>query len=423
MSAYSELIKNFDKIRTYLRDFYVYGFKSRDGYDEKSARSYDDERRRIESWLGDHVSFVRTPEGKNVFLSIDSRTVQRNPLFKAWKTKSFTSGDITLHFILLDILSDLGTALSVPELIGRMDRDYLSGFDAPPVFDESTVRGKLREYEAEGILVSEKQGRRTVWRRAAAPDTHPSRDLLDFFSEVAPCGVIGSFLLDRDLSAGADQTSAFGFKHHYITGTLDSDVLAVLFDAMQDGCAVTADNRQRHADKPTRVRLVPLRLFISAQSGRQYLIAYDPAANAIRSFRADYLSAVKKEEPTPRFRELRDRLDEIQAHMWGVTSRASMSGAGKPEHVEFTIRVLPGEDYIVDRLEREKRVGQVEALGSGLYRFSADVWDSGEMIPWIRTFICRIVQTDFSNRTLENQFRRDLDRMYDMYGIGGGGGA
>lgn len=53
--AYSELIKNFEKIRSYMREFYVFGFKSRSGYDRKSARSYDDERRRVESWLGDYM--------------------------------------------------------------------------------------------------------------------------------------------------------------------------------------------------------------------------------------------------------------------------------------------------------------------------------------------------------------------------------
>lgn len=42
--AYSELIKNFSKIRTYMRDFYVYGFKSREEFTQKSSRSYDDER-------------------------------------------------------------------------------------------------------------------------------------------------------------------------------------------------------------------------------------------------------------------------------------------------------------------------------------------------------------------------------------------
>lgn len=54
--AYSELIKNFEKIRDYMREFYIYGFKSREDYTKKSARSYDDERRRIESWLGGYIT-------------------------------------------------------------------------------------------------------------------------------------------------------------------------------------------------------------------------------------------------------------------------------------------------------------------------------------------------------------------------------
>ena len=51
VSSYSELVKNFEKIRSYMREFYVYGFKHRSEYDKKSTRSYDDERRRTESWL------------------------------------------------------------------------------------------------------------------------------------------------------------------------------------------------------------------------------------------------------------------------------------------------------------------------------------------------------------------------------------
>ena len=39
--AYSELIKSFERIRNYMREFYVYGFKSREEYSIKSARSYD----------------------------------------------------------------------------------------------------------------------------------------------------------------------------------------------------------------------------------------------------------------------------------------------------------------------------------------------------------------------------------------------
>ena len=80
MSSYSELIKNFERIRAYMREFYVYGFKSRDDYSKKSARSYDDERRRIESWLGDHMRFMRTPDGKNVFI-LCHLIIKKHPFF------------------------------------------------------------------------------------------------------------------------------------------------------------------------------------------------------------------------------------------------------------------------------------------------------------------------------------------------------
>ena len=90
--AYNELIKNFRRIRDYMKEFYVYGFKSRGDFTQKSARSYDDEKRRVESWLGDYMSFRHTPDGKNVFLSIDRRAAESNPLYTAWKRSRLRTG-------------------------------------------------------------------------------------------------------------------------------------------------------------------------------------------------------------------------------------------------------------------------------------------------------------------------------------------
>lgn len=413
MSSYSELIKNFEKIRAYMRDFYVYGFKSRDDYQSKSARSYDDERRRLESWLGDHMSFVRTSEGKNVFISIDSRTIRHNPLYNAWKAKSFTDGDITLHFIIFDILHDPSVKRTVSELLAEIDEKYLSGFQSPMMFDESTVRKKLKEYCEAGIIVAEKEGRKMYYRRTESTGISDLNDVLHYFSEVAPCGVIGSFILDKEES----DTDAFTFKHHYITGAIDSGVLASLFTAMREKRAVTVSNMSRRRDMPRRNRIVPLRVFISVQSGRQHLLAYLPEYNHFQSYRVDYLSNVKLEEPTPRFDELRAELDRMQSKMWGVSVKRNIGDAEHLEHVEFTVKVEDNEEYIVGRLEREKRVGTVEKLDENTYRFSADVYDSSEMIPWIRTFICRIVKMKFSNRSIENQFKKDLEAMYWMYDV------
>ncbi len=414
MSSYSELIKNFEKIRAYMREFYVYGFKSRDDYNKKSARSYDDERRRIESLLGDHMSFVRTAEGKNVFISIDSRTSRHNPFYKTWKSKSFTDGDITLHFIIFDILHSPEISFSIPEIMKMIDEDYLSNFDCPMMFDESTVRKKLKEYCEEGIIIAEKQGKRMLYRRADSFSLADHNDLLDYFSEIAPCGVIGSFLLDKTLP----HKNAFSFKHHYITGALDSGVIAALFTAMRQKRVVTVSNLSSRSDEPRKNRIIPLRIFISTQSGRQHLIAYHPDFNSFRSFRIDYLSNVKLEDVTPRFDELRTMLDRMQPKIWGVVPNQARRGKERVEQVSFTVKVAPNEDYIVKRLYREKRNGTVEKLDDSTYRFTAEVYETSELIPWIRTFICRIVQMNFSNRTEENRFKSDLETMYAMYGIG-----
>lgn len=420
--AYSELVKNFNRIRDYMREFYVYGFKSREEYTGKSARSYDDERRRLESWLGDYMRFRRTPEGKNVFLSIDSRRSRHNPLYKAWKAKSFTDGDITLHFILMDVLAPDGEAMSVGEITGRLD-EYLSVFAEPRLFDESTVRKKLKEYAAEGILTAERRGKTLYYRRA--PDSgHCDADMLDFFSEVSLCGVIGSFLLDKMEAdkAGTPGTKPhrgnFAFKHHYITGAMDSEIVYQLLEAMHEKRYVTLETVNRQKGRVMMSTAVPLRILVSVQSGRQYVMAYVPRGGRIKSFRIDNIVSVRQGEVSGEFEELRGKLEGMRPYMWGVSTQGR-SGR-RTEHVEFTVRYGDNEEYIHHRLEREKRCGTVERIDGNTSRFSAEVYDASEMIPWIRTFICRITGISFSDPGTEAQFRRDLDEMYRLYGLEGG---
>lgn len=147
--AYSELIKNFEKIRRYMREFYVYGFKSRNEYDDKSVRSYDDEKRRLESWLKDYMRFTQTPEGKKVFLSVDSRIIHKNPFYKAWKSKSFTDGDITLHFAIFDILYKPEIKRTLAELIEEIDVLLSSKI----TFDESTLLIKNERNALERVML------------------------------------------------------------------------------------------------------------------------------------------------------------------------------------------------------------------------------------------------------------------------------
>ena len=150
--AYSELIKNFEKVRSYMKEFYIYGLKSREEFSTKSARTYDNEKRRIESYLSDYIRFKRDKTGKNVFISIDSRNASHNPFFKVWKAKSFTDSEVTLHFILFDILKENQQGISLADILEAIDNDYLSIFEDPMQFDESTVRKKINEYKKMGLI-------------------------------------------------------------------------------------------------------------------------------------------------------------------------------------------------------------------------------------------------------------------------------
>jgi DNA-binding transcriptional ArsR family regulator len=407
--AYNERIKNFDRIREYMREFYVYGFKSREEFSQKSARSYDDEKRRIESWLGDYMRFSQTPEGKTCFLSIDSRACPHNPLFKAWKTSSFTDGDITLHFILFDILYSPDITMTVPEIIEEMNEKYLSFFEEPMSVDESTLRKKIKEYTEAGLLHSERAGRQVRFRRAEETDLSEYTDLLDFFSEIAPCGVIGAFLLDK----GRSSPEVFSFKHHYITHTLDSEVLCDIFLAIREKREAMVEYQSRR-DSLTRDHVVPLRAYISAQNGRQYVLAFNLKMRKIRVLRTDYIRSVEIGEPNGRFDEYREKLDRMGDHMWGVMSKKNESHT---QRVLFDVHINDGEEYIIRRLEREKRCGTVERLDKNTYRFTADVYDPTELNPWIRSYFCRIVNLEFSNEKQEAQFRSDFRAMARLYGV------
>lgn len=399
--AYNELLKNFNGARGYMQDFYVYGFKSRDEFNKKSLRLYDDEKRRIESWLGEYMGFRYTKEGKNIFLSIDSRAIKENPLYKALKAKSFTDADITLHFIILDILHDSKETYTLNEIVEKID-EYLLSFENPKIYDKSTIRKKLNEYVKEGLIKTEKVGRSYKYSRAD-DEADFNMDSVKFFSEVAPCGVLGSYILDKN----EEENKEFTFKHHYITSAMDSEILCKIQIAILE--------KRKIALYDIGIEVVPLKICVSLRSGRQYLMAFNIGEKRLMSYRLDNIEEAKLLEILDNYEQYSNILEKHKDKIWGVSLGSSKTRS--LEKVTFTITYEDDEQHIYNRLLREKRCGMVERLSKNSSRFTAEVFDSGELVPWIRTFICRITEIEFSNKELEKQFKRDMEGMYKIYDI------
>lgn len=406
--AYSELIKNFERIRDYMRQFFVYGFKSRNEYDSKSARSYDNERRRIESWLGEHMSFRQDSDGKRVFISVDSRSVKSNPLYKAFKAKSFTSGDISFHFYILDLLNG-GKAYTVKEIMDFVSEKYLYHFENVTELDESSVRKKLRKYEKLGLLKSEKRGRELFYSRNDSDiELDLWKEAIAFFSEEEPLGVVGSYLLDKI----EDAPRYFSFKHHYILHSPDSGVLYDILSNLDNNRNIELTVKSNRSGIEHKYTVFPMKIFVSTQTGRQYLLCYHHRFRKPTFYRIDTIISVKPCDVEPNSDKYKGYYDKFKENLWGVSTGAEYS----IDHIEMTVRVEDNEGYIVTRLEREKRNGTVTRIDENTYLFSADVYDASEMLPWLRTFIGRIQSLTCSNHSVTDRFYADLEEMNRMYG-------
>ena len=408
--AYSELIKNFGRIRDYMRQFYVYGFKSRTEYDKKSARSYDNERRRMESWLGDFMRFRQTADGKNVFLSVDSRSIPANPLYNAFKAKSFTTGDVTFHFYILDLLQG-EAAYTAQEIVDLMNEKYICHFETDWIPDISTIRKKLKEYASLGLLQEEKRGRVLYYRRSRdVVDLQAWADAAAFFSEADPLGVIGSTLLDRL----GETPGYYQFKHHYMLHTLDSQILLQLLEAIGNRMTVKLTNASMRRGGTNEVAhtVCPLKVFISTQGGRQYLFCYHYRFKKLMFFRLDYIQKVEVTVMEKKFGTYLGYYDKFRSHLWGTSGGPGFS----VDHLEMTIRLEEGEAYILQRLEREKRNGRVEQVDANTCKYTVDTYDAAELIPWLRTFIGRIERLECSDETVVRRFYQDLEKVYALYG-------
>lgn len=408
MAGFSELIKSFDKTRDYVRDFFIYGFKVRSEFDRKSARTYDDEKRRVESWLGDCLRYDSTERGKQVSISVDSGRIAENPLFSAFYSKSFTDNDIRLHFLLTDILCG-GGGYTVKELTNRLNDDYGA------LFDEQTVRNKLKEYAAEGIFIAERHGKTDHF--SLSPDTSESffgkyeglDDAVKFFSEATEFGAAGNSMLR---SAGL-KNDVFFIKHNYIVHVLEDEILLKITEAIGQKHCITAVNFGQNK-AVSEFSGVPLKIHVSAQTGRRYLVMYLPEFKRLNSLRLDFIKSVTDGGECPDFDKYADILRRNTDKCFGV------SFGNRHEESAARVKLMISADeerekYIIDRLEREKRCGTLERAGKDLFCLTYDLFDAGEMMHWVKSFIGRIVGIECENEAVTDKFARDISRMYRMY--------
>ncbi len=407
MSEYKELIRQFDKIRTYVRDFYVYGFKTRDDYREKSGRTYDNQRRRIESWFSEYIRTDLKGHKKSVFLTLDSSRISMNPLYHAWKSKTFTDNDITLRFFLLDLLAD-GNFYSLEGIADQINHTYQC------LFDTQTIRRKLSSYEKEGLIMRRKEGRQYLYggQRDIArthPQLMPALTLaVSFFQGAAPFGFIGSTILDF----WKEENRYFRFRSDYLVHTLEDEILLSLIQAMEQKRQISLTIKSTRGSHTLRATAIPLKILTSTQTGRRYVCVWRQDLHRLSSLRLDSIHSAELLDRDPCYDTHMQTFDRTLPFMWGV----SMGNAGVPETIRMNIRLdEQSEGYILSRLKREGRGGLLKRLEPGLYEYTRLCLDGAELLPWVKSFTGRIASFHCSNPSVEKRLWDDLRIMAERY--------
>lgn len=408
MNGFSELIKNFSVVRDYMRDFYIYGLRTRSEFKHKSPRTYDNEKRRIENWLGDLIKFETDANGKRVSISLDSGEISENPLYMAYRSKSFTDNDIQLHFCLLDILN-CERQLSVDEINDRLMQFY------DKCFETQTVRFKLNEYVREGILTRQKCGKAYKYSRAKTfriSEIKGFTEFLEYRSETMPFGVIGNYILNEY----RQKNNLFRFRHNFIVHTLEDDILLKLVLAMHRKQQVEAANIGKKQMK-TIVIGIPLKIFVSVKTGRRYAIMYVPSLKRFVSLRLDYIKSVKTLSEYEDFDYYLKKLNENIKFCWGTSFGSNHRKYGGNEQVTITFKIDPHtEKDLLKRLFAEKRTGEITQKSYDTFVYTATVFDTNEMMPWVKSFTGNILSIDGVNKEIINKFYNDMSRIYRIYG-------
>ncbi len=293
MGGFSELVKNFDKTRIYIYDFFIYGFKRRGDFQHKSKRTYDDEKRRIKSWLVDYIQEDNSKKGKSVSISVDSGSISENPLYKAYYSKSFTEKDVNLHFFIIDILYN-GEILTLKEITDIINRDYME-------LDEQIIRKKLSEYEKEGIIIADKENKKYNYKLSTdmadefLENYQGLADAVKFFSETQKFGIVGNSILK---SVGL-KNDIFRIKHNYIVHTLEDIIIPNILTAIEQKKYISII--KFHSKNNEINNVIPMKILSSVQTGRRYLMVYCPEKKRFTSTRLDSTEKIKIKGKCPEY--------------------------------------------------------------------------------------------------------------------------
>jgi len=231
---------------------------------------------------------------------------------------------------------------------------------------------------------------------------------VQFFENVVPAGALGYFIR-RDKGKRED---VFSFRHIFMSHTLDDEVVITLANAIAGKKTIRFENYSFRSKAHSVEIVLPLEIVTNVKHGRRFLITYNLRQRRLFSYRLDYMKNLTVVEESSIYdAKIADLADKLP-FSWGV----ALGKKTRLEQIEMMLHIDEiTEEYVLRRVKREGKNGSVEKLGEHTFLYRIEVFDTMEMVPWLRTFIGRIISIKGSNQTVIQQFIYDSKRMASLY--------
>lgn len=425
---FNEFIKHYNIIRNILRDCFLYGFFSRDGFENKrnvSSRKVSYEIRRIQQYVeSEYIRFDKDGRYKLMSLSYDFMRHPDNFLVNTFMTKSFTRTDLLIYFLLLLYIQSESRPCSLKSIEDGLNAEGLISFEK---ISSKTVQRKLAEMCEIGVLSYETEKKTKYY--SVTHDILKNLNSEELIELMTAVGLYKNIIFPVTAGYFCEQTlkdylkyerkmeyvnvNIFNYRNVHFHPLIEEHILWEILEAIHKRTKIRIFyHSPKNLNNPNNSKILsPYKIKYDVRHGRFYLISFNKHTRCIVS-RLDRIENVELlDEQFAR----EDYYEAYQANMFYSWSSASLNKSNKPETIKLEVVINePDERYIIDKIKNEAPNGVLEKIDNSHFHFTMQVNDSSEIIPWLRSYAGYVKVLE--SKELADKLLNDWKEMLANYG-------
>ncbi len=410
-------ITSYEKLRNYLRYFFIYGCYSREDFDDIkyfSSRKYDEELRRIREVLGDeYLKEINKGREKYVRLDYSYYDTVENYLVETYLIRNYTHLSLSIFFnsyIAIWENEEL-TLDEINEIIeGKIsiERDF-----------RSTTRRILEDMVSKGIIDKNRISNRVLYIRKEDIFKEISDDEMEklyfavcYFSQVQYPFSVGRYLKDSiyryiKYMRNIDNIgNLFLFKYSNFQQAIDEDIIWKLEHIMRNRNKVCLKYLKDN-NKFKKIVGVPLKIIWDNNYGKWYVKVITDE-NELFILRVQDIMEIK---------ELKDKISDEELKQF-LNKLNNIENKNVEEvKILFQVESFNKRNFLIDKVRRANIRGEIELIDDYSFVYEIYIKDWKRLKPWILSFGHRAKVLEGYNDSLYEDIKNEWLEMGEMYGI------